>query len=280
MRKPPTKRLVEKVPLFLQDEVKSLHLGWKTAFAINRMEWLSHPATIGGVPLPAKSKTAKRSKKGRSKSKRGVNQDLVKSLAHELRAEILAILNERMASPNELAKELDEGLSQVSYHVKVLKDYNVIRLVKTEPRRGAVEHYYRATSRAFLTDRDWHELPKSAREAMSADLFQMILDDVVASLEEEVFDEREDRHMSWTPMMVDEQGWKEINAILGDALKDVLKAQAAGVKRLAKSKDDGINMSVSMLAYEVPEKAAKKLPKRKSKASAKKAKGRAKAKRK
>jgi DNA-binding transcriptional ArsR family regulator len=224
--------------------------------------------------LPAKSKTAKRSKKGkgRTKSKRGVNQALVKSLAHELRAEILAILNERMASPNELAKELGEGLSQVSYHVKVLKDYEVIRLVKTEPRRGAVEHYYRATSRAYLTDRDWHELPKSAREAMSADLFQMILDDVVASLEEEVFDEREDRHMSWTPMLVDEQGWKEINGVLDATLKQILKSQAASVKRLARSNEEGINMSVSMLGYEVPEKAAKKVPKRKAKAAAKKAK--------
>jgi DNA-binding transcriptional ArsR family regulator len=222
--------------------------------------------------LPAKSKTAKRSKKGRAKSKRGVNQDLVKSLAHELRAEILAILNERMASPNELAKELGEGLSQVSYHVKVLKDYKVITLVKTEPRRGAVEHYYRATSRAYLSDRDWHELPKSAREAMSADLFQMILDDVVASLEGEVFDQREDRHMSWTPMVVDEQGWKEINGMIDATLKQVIKAQEASVKRLAKSKEDGINMSVSMLGYEVPEKAAKKLPKRKAKAAGKKAK--------
>jgi DNA-binding transcriptional ArsR family regulator len=243
------------------------------------MEWLSHPATIGGVALPAKTKTAKGRKKGkgRAKSKRGVNQDLVKSLAHELRAEILAILNERMASPNELAKELGEGLSQVSYHVKVLKDYGVIRLVKTEPRRGAVEHYYRATSRAYLTDRDWHQLPKSVREAMSADLFQMILDDVVASLEGEVFDEREDRHMSWTPMMVDQEGWNEINGIIDAALKQILKAQAASVKRLSKSKEDGINMSVAMLGYEVPEKAAKKSPKRKSKAKAKgKAKARAK----
>jgi DNA-binding transcriptional ArsR family regulator len=230
--------------------------------------------------MPAKTKTAKGSKRGKGRaSKRGVNQDLVKSLAHELRAEILAILNERMASPNELAKELGEGLSQVSYHVKVLKDYKVITLVKTEPRRGAVEHYYRATSRAFLTDRDWHELPKSAREAMSADLFQMILDDVVASLEGEVLDEREDRHMSWTPMMVDEQGWSEITGILGEALKQVLKAQATSVKRVAKSGEDGINMSVSMLAYEVPEGAAKKLPKRKAKASGKaKAKGKSKSK--
>jgi DNA-binding transcriptional ArsR family regulator len=230
--------------------------------------------------LAAKTKTTKGKKRKSTKSKRGVNQALVKSLAHELRAEILAILNERMASPNELAKELDEGLSQVSYHVKVLKDYGVIRLVKTEPRRGAVEHYYRATSRAFLTDRDWHELPASVRIGMSADLFQMVLDDVVASMEGEVFDQREDRHMSWTPMMVDEQGWSEINDILGDALKEVLKAQEASVKRLAKSGDEGLNMSVAMIGYEVPAESAKKLPKRKSKASTKKAKGKAKAKRK
>jgi len=241
------------------------------------MEWLSHPATIGGVALPAKTKTAKGRKKGkgRAKSKRGVNQDLVKSLAHELRAEILAILNERMASPNELAKELGEGLSQVSYHVKVLKDYGVIRLVKTEPRRGAVEHYYRATSRAFLTDRDWHELPESVRVGMSADLFQAIIDDVVASMEGEKFDDREDRHLSWTPLMLDEEAWLSLQKLLADTLKQAMKLNTEATKRLAKSKETGISASISMIAYEVPDSAAKKLPKRKSKA---KTKGKAKAK--
>jgi DNA-binding transcriptional ArsR family regulator len=245
------------------------------------MEWLSHPATIGGVALPVKSKTTKSRKKGkgRAKSKRGVNQDLVKSLAHELRAEILAILNERMASPNELAKELDEGLSQVSYHVKVLKDYEVIRLVKTEPRRGAVEHYYRATSRAFLTDRDWHELPESVRVGMSADLFQAVIDDVVAAMEDGTFDDREDRHLSWTPLMLDEQAWVALQKLLGATLKQALKLNAEAAKRLAKSKEAAIPASISMLAYEVPDTAAKKLPKRKAKASSKaKAKGKTKAK--
>ena len=75
--------------------------------------------------------------------------------------------------------------------------------------------------------------------------------------------------MSWTPMLVDKEGWNEINGIIDAALKQILKAQATSVKRLAKSKEDGINMSVAMLGYEVPEKAAKKLPKRKSKAKAK-----------
>lgn len=260
-----------------------MHLGWKTAFVVNTMEWLSHPATIGGVALPAKSKTAKSRKKGkgRAKAKRGVNQDLVKSLAHELRAEILAILNERMASPNELAKELDEGLSQVSYHVKVLKDYKVITLVKTEPRRGAVEHYYRATSRAFLTDRDWHELPESVRVGMSADLFQAVVDDVVAAMEDGTFDDREDRHLSWTPMMLDEQAWTALQKLLGATLKQAMKLNAEAAKRLAKSKEKGISASVAMLSYEVPDTAAKTVPKRKAKAKAKgkaKARGRAKAK--
>ncbi len=226
--------------------------------------------------MPAKTKSAKRSKKGRGKSKRGVNQALVKSLAHELRAEILAILNERMASPNELAKELGEGLSQVSYHVKVLKDYKVITLVKTEPRRGAVEHYYRATSRAYLTDRDWHELPESVRVGMSADLFQAVVDDVVASMEEEKFDDREDRHLSWTPLMLDEKGWGELQKLLGQTLKQALKINGEAGKRLAKSKEEPISASVAMVGYEVPDTAAKKLPKRKAKASGKKAKGKAK----
>jgi DNA-binding transcriptional ArsR family regulator len=247
------------------------------------MEWLSHPATIGGVALPAKTKTTKGRKrgKGKTKSKRGVNQALVKSLAHELRAEILAILNERMASPNELAKELDEGLSQVSYHVKVLKDYKVITLVKTEPRRGAVEHYYRATSRAYLTDRDWHELPESVRVGMSADLFQAVIDDAVAAMEGETFDDREDRHLSWTPLMLDEQAWGTLQKLLDDTLKQVLKLNTEAGRRLAKSKEQAISASVAMLGYEVPDTAAKKLPKRKAKGASKKAKskGRAKAKR-
>ncbi len=231
--------------------------------------------------MPAKTKNTKGSKrgKGRAKNKRGVNQDLVKSLAHELRAEILAILNERMASPNELAKELGEGLSQVSYHVKVLKDYKVITLVKTEPRRGAVEHYYRATSRAFLTDRDWHELPDSVRVGMSADLFQAVVDDVVASMEGETFDDREDRHLSWTPLMLDEAAWTSLQKLLRDTLKQAMKLNAEAAKRLAKSKEPGISSSIAMLAYEVPDTAAKKLPKRKAKASGKtKAKSKSKAK--
>jgi len=135
--------------------------------------------------LAAKTKTKTKGKKSKST---GVDQRLVKALAHPLRVEILTILNERMASPNELSKELEEGLSQVSYHVKVLKDFECIEMVKTEPRRGAVEHYYRATTRAYLTDNDWRSLPDSVKPGVSSSAVQIIVNDVFDALTGGTFD--------------------------------------------------------------------------------------------
>jgi DNA-binding transcriptional ArsR family regulator len=247
------------------------------------MEWLIHGATIGGVTLAAKGKTRpKRTKAKRKAKSAGVNMQLVKALAHELRIEILTILNERMASPNELAKELDEGLSQVSYHVKVLKDYECIELVKTEPRRGAVEHYYRATSRAFLTDRDWRELPKSVKPGLSADLLELIQRDAVSALEDGSFDARDDRHMSRTPLILDEEGWDEVLDGLERALSDVARAQKKAATRLARSSEEGFSATVAMMAFEMPELASKRRSGAKGKAKGKakaKAKGKAKARR-
>ena len=195
--------------------------------------------------MAAKSKT-----KTKKKGKTGVDQNLVKALAHSLRVEILTILNERMASPNELSKELDEGLSQVSYHVKVLKDFECIEMVKTEPRRGAVEHYYRATARAFLTDSDWQSLPDSVKPGVSTSVIRMIMEDVFGALKGGTFDSREDRHLSWTPGVVDDQGWAELVDLINETLEKIVKIHAASAKRLARSGEDGIPTSAVLMNYE------------------------------
>lgn len=214
--------------------------------------------------MAAKSKTRTK-KKGKTT---GVDQRLVKALAHPLRVEILAILNERMASPNELSKELDEGLSQVSYHVKVLKDFECIEMVKTEPRRGAVEHYYRATARAFLSDSDWRALPDSVKPGMSASFLNMLIDDVIGALQGGSFDARDDRHISWTPGVVDEQAWVELTELLEETLKKIIAIQTKAAARLAKSGQEGIPVTVAMLGYEG---LASDVKSRKTKKKAKKA---------
>ena len=219
------------------------------------------PRQRGGVALPAKTSIKKKVK---GKAKTGVDQRLVKALAHPLRVEILAILNERMASPNELSKELGEGLSQVSYHVKVLKDYECIEMVKTEPRRGAVEHYYRATARAFLGDQDWQHLPDSIKPGVSASVLEMTMDDVIRALQAGTFDSRSDRHLSWTPGVVDEQGWGETAELLEQTLNEVIDIQSKSASRLAKAGEEGVPATIVLMHFEGMDPASKSTQKAKA----------------
>jgi predicted transcriptional regulator len=64
---------------------------------------------------------------------------------HTIRLGILEELakNRRPKSPKELSKLLKADLSKVSYHFVELAKAGLIELERTEPRRGAVEHYYR-----------------------------------------------------------------------------------------------------------------------------------------
>ena len=48
------------------------------------------------------------------------------------------------------------------------------------------------------------------RPGLSADLLELILYDAVAAMEDGLFDERDDRHMSRTPLILDEAGWEEL----------------------------------------------------------------------
>lgn len=69
---------------------------------------------------------------------------LFRVLAHPLRMRILRALCAvgEPRSPNSLAEMFGERLGNVSYHVRFLLDAGVLTLTSTEPRRGAVEHYY------------------------------------------------------------------------------------------------------------------------------------------
>ena len=69
---------------------------------------------------------------------------MAKVMSSPKRLAILNVLHERTASPVQISRELEIGLSSVSAQIKVLKEYDCIELVKTEPRRGAIEHFYRA----------------------------------------------------------------------------------------------------------------------------------------
>lgn len=69
-------------------------------------------------------------------------------LQHPLRKRLLRLYIEakEMRSPKELAAPTNQHIWSVSYHVRVLAEHGAVVLVAVEPRRGAVEHFYEATS--------------------------------------------------------------------------------------------------------------------------------------
>jgi DNA-binding transcriptional ArsR family regulator len=185
-------------------------------------------------------------------SPEGITQQLAKALAHPLRVRILSSLHKGISSPNQLAQELGEPLGNVSYHVKTLLEYDCVELVKTEPRRGAVEHFYRATDRAFLSDSDWAKIPASARKGISGSILESIGQSATEAMAEGTLDARSDSHLSDTPLQLDKQGWKELNKVLKETVDKASAIQKEAVKRMGKDKDKALQTKLAIMHFEVP----------------------------
>lgn len=184
--------------------------------------------------------------------KEGVEQIVAKAFAHPLRVQILIILNEKVASPNMLAQQLDQSLNLVAYHVRVLEKYDCIELVDTKQRRGATEHFYRATRRQFLTDNEWSRLPKGLRSGLSGAILKPAFDDVDEALNADTFDELDDSHLSRTPMTVDQQGWEDAAEALANALDRLIEIQGEATSRLAESDEEPIHTRALILHFKSP----------------------------
>ncbi len=189
----------------------------------------------------------------KTKKKDGVEQIVAKAFAHPLRVQILIILNERVASPNLLAQELDQSLNLVAYHVRVLEKYDCIELVDTKQRRGATEHFYRATRRQFLSDAEWARMPESLRPGLSGAMLKSVFDDIEEAMTQGTLDEIDDRHLSRTPMVVDQQGWADVVSLLSSTLDRVIEIQAEASERLANGDETGMLSKVAMMHFKSPQ---------------------------
>jgi DNA-binding transcriptional ArsR family regulator len=179
-----------------------------------------------------------------------VDRRLAKALSHPLRAHVLGILNERVASPNQIANELEEPLGNVSYHVKTLAEMGCIELVNTEPRRGAIEHFYRAVVRPFFSEKDWKRLPPSARQGISDATLQLIWEDTSDALDAGTFDGRTDRHLSRSRLVLDQTGWEQVNDLLVETMNRVGEIEAECAKRRSHDGDAGIITKMVLMHFE------------------------------
>jgi DNA-binding transcriptional ArsR family regulator len=169
---------------------------------------------------------------------------------HPLRVDALSVLGERVASPSEIADLCGADLNKVSNHIKALAEAGCIEAVRTETRRGAIEHFYRASLRPNIGVAEWEVLSEPARLEISALVFQTIVAEGLAALRTGSFDSRTDRHLAWRPLTLDDDGWAELTKELAESLERLEEIQARAYGRLADSGEQGVTVLAAAMAFE------------------------------
>jgi DNA-binding transcriptional ArsR family regulator len=198
----------------------------------------------------AGSKTKKTS---RGSFGRPAQAQLVKGLNHPLRVECLTLLAERVASPRELAEALDEDLSNVSYHVRVLSELGLIDLVREEPVRGAVAHFYKAAERPLHSTDEWEKLSPEVRKAISIYGWEALLEDATKAIAAGTFESRADRHFTRTTLLLDSAGFARLSKAMDKFLELVFEEQAASAERRTESGEEAIRTTAATALFAMPD---------------------------
>lgn len=187
-----------------------------------------------------------------------VDPRIAKALAHPLRVRILATLSHRSISPVEFSREARVPLSDAAYHFRKLEEFECAEVTREVPVRGSTQHFYRGTTRPLLGDDAWKYLPVSIRGGISGMIWQTLLERVVEAMEAGTFDVRDDRHFTWTPYTVDEEGWSELTALQAETLERATEIGVRSAERMARSQEAGVNTTFALACFESPKLDTKK----------------------
>ncbi|MGH2876038.1 MAG: ArsR/SmtB family transcription factor [Solirubrobacteraceae bacterium] len=176
---------------------------------------------------------------------------LVKGLAHPLRIQILRALENRVASPSEIAEELGAPLGNVSYHVRFLAGVGLIELTSTRPRRGAVEHYYRAVARVQVNDTAWAQVPEVVKNGLVSATLDKVGRALGAAASVDGF-ARPESLVSWRRLALDEQGFAQLGAELRALQDRAREIERESSKRLSAAGEGtaAIDAGVATLLFE------------------------------
>jgi DNA-binding transcriptional ArsR family regulator len=179
---------------------------------------------------------------------------IVRALSHPLRVRIMGVLEQRTASPKELAEALGVKLENLAYHVRTLRDFGLIELERSEQVRGAIAHHYKARARPRVTARAWEQLPEISKRAMIGAALEQI-GALVSNAALQGGFARPESHVSRRPLLLDGKGFEEASQIVCEALEALSEVERRAKRRIEKGATEVPTTAVALL-FDTPQVSA------------------------
>jgi DNA-binding transcriptional ArsR family regulator len=169
---------------------------------------------------------------GPTRDEAAVDVKLMKALGHPVRQRILQELTRsEESSPSQIAQAIDEPLTNVGYHARVLVKCDAIELVRTEVSGSSVEHFYRAKVRAVVDEDNWRNIPENIRESLLDQTFQQIWSNVRAASSNDALKDLSTTAV-WDNLELDEEAFADLSRAIGDLLDRAKAIEASARMRL------------------------------------------------
>lgn len=175
--------------------------------------------------------------------------------AIELRLKIVTELYTREMSPKMFHEEFGGGsISRVTKNFEKLAEHGWLRYIRSEGpggrRRGAVEHFYRATELAFCDQETWALMPYSIRVAFSWNSFKEIAARLRGAMEAGTFDPA--RNLSTATLQLDQLGWERVVEAVSAEFVSQFEEQEDARRRVSHSGEGLIRASSILMVFESP----------------------------
>lgn len=173
--------------------------------------------------------------------------------ADDLCMKILEELNRSDMSVPEFHKRfaVDESEWAVRYRFQRLKDLAWVAIVDKVKRRAAYEKIYRATSPAVAANGPRADVPDVLRTAETWKTFERFTDLVKEAIVASTFDLRDDRHLSWSIVNLDRDGWETVVADT-EALTAFIRNEEIRARKRIAAGAKPLTMVVGLAVVESP----------------------------
>jgi DNA-binding transcriptional ArsR family regulator len=184
-----------------------------------------------------------------NRNDRTIEEAVSYAVAHRIRVELLAALNERPYSPKELARIVRQPLSTVTHHIDELLKSGSIEVARTERVRNVNVNFYRSIELPFYSDEEIDAMSEEERQVTIAPALQAIMAEAMAAFWAGKMVDDPRLWISWRWFNVDAQGRQDIADEQARSWERVQEIEAESADRRANSDEDPQSVIVASLGF-------------------------------